>query len=120
MISYSAFCPLILLLVSVKPLTFSSFLCLLLYLIRKIPDLNFSSKLQSYTVHALDSLQESTAFVAVSMTEECQCHVYYLLTSWYVQNGRHDLSVSYLCSSGADRKVSGFFPQLHLRFKVVF
>lgn len=120
MSSNSAFCPLILSLVSVKPLNLSAFLCLLLYLIRKMPDLNFSSKLQSYTVHTRDSLQESTAFVAMSMTEECQCHIYYLLTPWYVQNGRHDLNASYLCSFGADRKVSGFFPQLHLRYKVVF
>lgn len=75
-----------------------------------MPDLNFSPNLQSHTVHRLDSLQESTAFVAVSMTEECQCHVYYLLTPWYVPNGRHELYASYQCSFGADRKVSGFFP----------
>lgn len=102
MSSNSAFCLLILSLVSVKPLYLSAFLCLLLFLIRKMPDLNFSPKLQSYTVHRLDSLQESTAFVAMSMTEEYQCYVYYLLTPWYVQNGRYELNASYQWFFGVD------------------
>lgn len=107
MSSNSAFCPVILSLVSVKPLNLSAFLCLLLFLIRKMPDLNFSPKLQSYTVHRLDSLQEPTACVAVSMTEECQCHVCYLLTPWYVQNGSHELNASYQCSFGLWGRLKG-------------
>lgn len=44
------------------------------------------------------------------MIKEYQRYVRYLLSLWYVQNGKHELHAGYQCSFGADQK--GFFPPL--------
>lgn len=41
------------------------------------------------------------------MIKEYQRYVRYLLSLWYVQNGKHELHAGYQCSFGADQK--GFF-----------